>query len=40
MTEFLREFSDIWLQSVDIMKKREANGIVSNEGILFFKVDE
>lgn len=34
-----REFSDVWLQSVEIMKEREASGIVSNEGILFFKLE-
>jgi len=34
-----REFSDVYLQSLAIMKKREAQGIVSNEGILFFKVE-
>jgi len=32
-----REYSDVYLQSLAIMKEREAQGIVANEGLLFFK---
>jgi len=34
-----REYSDVYLQSLAIMKERQDAGIVSNEGILFFKVE-
>ena len=40
MTEYFREFSDVYLQSLAIMKEREEAGLVSNEGILFFKVED
>lgn len=35
-----RDFSDVYFQSLEIMKERELSGIVSNEGILFFKIDD
>ena len=34
-----REYSDVYLQSLAIMKEREAQGIVANEGLLFFKTE-
>ncbi len=39
MSEYFRDFRDVYLQSITIMKEREDSGIVSNEGILFFKVE-
>ncbi len=39
MSDYFRDFSDVYLQSLAIMKEREESGIVSNEGILFFKVE-
>ncbi|HLE87947.1 MAG TPA: hypothetical protein VI727_09835 [Candidatus Brocadiaceae bacterium] len=37
MTEYFREFSDIYLQSLAIMKERKDLGYPNNEGVVFFK---
>lgn len=38
MTELFHEFSDVYLQSLAIMKERSDAGYPNNEGILFFEV--
>ncbi len=37
MTELFREFSDVYLQSLAIMKERSDAGFPNNEEILFFE---
>ena len=40
MTEYFREFSDVYLQALAVMKERLDIGLPNNEGLLFIKTDE
>ena len=40
MTDYFREFSDVYLQALAVMEERSDNGYPNNEGLLFFKVEE
>jgi len=40
MTEYFREFSDVYFQALAIMKERTDTGLPNNEGLFFIKIDE
>ncbi|MFZ3385319.1 MAG: hypothetical protein WA144_15470 [Candidatus Methanoperedens sp.] len=40
MTEYPKEYFNIYYQALAIMEERQDNGIANNEGLLFFKTEE
>jgi hypothetical protein len=36
--EYFREFFDVYLQGLQVMKEREDNGFPNNEGLYFFRI--
>jgi len=40
MTDYFREFSDVYFQALAIMKERTDSGLPNNEGLLFIKTED